>query len=52
MDGEQSNDCLRRSLEEWKRRSFVTPVDCRARVIVSFIGTLAGLVHPNEHFVL
>jgi len=28
MNGEQSPDCLRRSLQERKRHSFVTPVDC------------------------
>jgi len=51
MNGEQSPDCLRRSLHERKLHSFVTPVVCffLARVTVSFLGILAGLVHPNEH---
>jgi hypothetical protein len=52
MNGEQSPDCLRRSLQERKLRSFVTPVVCLAHVTVSFVGILAGLVHPKEHFVL
>ena len=52
MNGEQSPDCLQRSLQERKLHSFVTPVVCLVRVTVSFVGILAGLVHPNEHFVL
>jgi hypothetical protein len=52
MNGEQSPDCLRRSLQERKLHSFVTPVVCLTRVTVPFEGILASLVHPNEYFVL